>query len=160
MRHPSSHAIPSATALRLWRAHFVLSVVANALAMGWSLLGPATDSERVPTFDISPLDVAVIGLGMMLAIGPFVAEWGYIAQRKISSPGFWKVLLVVCAVLISAWVLMQVAIDASLGMRAFDSTLLVDIALGVLGLIQLWAVWLYAWRSDHLWHSTSSAMTT
>ena len=155
-----SHSIPSATSLMFWRAHFILAIGANVLATGWDFLGPATHGELVPALDISPFDVALIALGVMLMVGPFVAEWGYITQRRISSPGFWRALFVVCAVLVAASVLMQIAIDVFVGARAFDSAAIVDGVLGILALGQLWAVWLYAWRSDHLWRSAGNAIAT
>jgi len=126
--------------------HFAAALACAAYSLG---MGGAGYVDEIRGAGFSLFDLAGIVLGLILVTGPLFAEAGLLMQRRYNARGFWRALFVVCTVLTALMLVVDVAryvvLPETVGAAALEALFML-IALG-----QLVALWLYAYRSDHLW---------
>jgi hypothetical protein len=154
-------SIPSANWLIFWRTHFVLALALTVCA-AWQFLSSMTQSGVADSLSYAmPRSLAAMGFAVIVVIAPLIAEWGFIRQRGIERRSFWRLLFIVQACLSVVGILMTVGVAMLFGDMSLSSVEDgIDVIAALVSAGQLWAVWLYAYRSDHLWSEAGVAEST
>jgi hypothetical protein len=122
--------------LMFWRVSFFALVLLWLLDVGYWLDQSSVDAINDLGFWVWP--VLIIDRIFMLI--PFVAHFGHAFQMRFGTRAIWRVVFVIFASLQGC----SLVID-------FIFLSAREIAESLLWLVQLAAVWCYAYRSDHLW---------
>lgn len=140
--------IPKGGWLWFWRAHLAVFAALYCLAAVVAFQLPP-DTEIRSSFDL--LSVLAILLMLLLIAGSIAGEAGYVFQRSFSTRGFWRALFVVFAILWVVGISIMVAIGLFLDPNGIAMPEFREISEWGVSLANLWAIWLYAYRSPHLW---------
>ena len=145
--------IPTRGSLWLWRIHlavvsvlalFVLAMSARGVFHGWNALSVGS--------------VAISMLFIVPLLASLTAEAGYVVQRRLAVRAIWRGLFVVlCAIFVSGLVIAfgVLVFLAFVPSSSMDVTSVASASLGaILFGIQVRIVWMYAYRSEHLWRET------
>jgi hypothetical protein len=130
--------------------HFSLALAAT-IVLAWWLFTSIDTTRLVEVSAMRPSGLAASVVPLLFLLGLLVAEGGLIAQSAIEKRSFWRVVLLGNALVIAIGVLRELPAlelfvdDLQGGERAIG--LLAAVVLAG----QLWSLWLYAFRSDHLW---------
>jgi len=151
--------IPKGAWLWFWRVHLVIVLALTVHTCVELILEFMAEPQLLPEAlgEFALLGLLLTPLVLLFVIAPIVAEVGFLTQRVWNKRSFWMALFAILVILtvvggavIALFMSWAVAISpGSLG--ALDA--LEAFAFGG----QLVALWLYAFRSPHLWQPRASA---
>ena len=130
--------------------HFALALAAT-IVLAWQMLSGIETTRLVAVSAMAPRALAALVMPCLLMLGLLVAEGGFIAQSAIEKRSFWRAVFLGTAVLFAIGVLVELPVFEQFVDRLQEG----ERAIGVVGAVvlagELWSLWLYAYRSDHLW---------
>ena len=136
----------------LWRMHFALALAAT-IVLAWRVLAGMQTTRLVEVSAMAPSTLAALVMPPLLVLGLLVAEGGLIAQSAIEKRSFWRAMFLGNAALLGSGALLELPVFGQFVDRLQEG----ERAIGLLAVMvlagQLWSLWLYAYRSDHLWES-------
>lgn len=138
-------SLPTGNWLWFWRVHLIVLI-------GY-LLFECAKAMRVVIADpvwLSPAGAAAALLAAILILGPVFAETGYLFQRRFSTPAFWRALFAVYMVIVGFSIVANIGLG-TLGI--FNMPPASEFAGFIVFAGELFALWLYAYRSGHLWET-------
>jgi len=133
-----------------WRMHFAFALAVE-IVLGWWVLDGMETTRLVEVSAMRPYTLAASVVPPLFLLGLLVAEGGLIAQFAIEKRSFWRFVLLGNAVVIAIAMLgelpaLELFVDGLQGGGRAIGLLAAVVLAG-----QLCSLWLYAYRSDHLW---------
>ena len=146
--------IPTGKWLWFWRLHLAAFVLLYVIALQ-AFVSLPDDGGMAVQFDI--FSVLILLLMVLLVGGSVAGEAGYVFQRSMSTRGFWRALFVIFAILWIFGVAIAIVLGFYVEPRGGQAPAFAEWVEWAISAGNLCALWLYAYRSPHLWTESQQA---
>jgi len=137
---------PSPRILFVWKIYWVALLMDTAFDF--------FAEGEIGSYDMhpSPLTMSLLGLALIFALAPFLGHAGYAWQQPIARQVFWRTFFALDAFVWWAGVAYSIFMSALLSNDTASILVLMKPMLQfAFWAPQLYVLWAYAFRSDHLW---------